>query len=54
MTQEKNGVMSKYIFGEDLMTLLLQVEKVLKILARGYYLTLWKKSYQKYVRAKIF
>ena len=34
MTQEKDGVMNKFIFGEDHMIYLLLEEKVLKILVK--------------------
>ena len=34
MMQEKDGVMNKFIFGEDHMKYLLRVEKVLKILVK--------------------
>ena len=54
MTQEKDGVMNKFIFGEDHMIFLLLEEKVLKIQVKECSHFLLKKYSHMFVMVKIF
>ena len=54
MTQEKDGVMNKFIFGEDHMIFLLLEEKVLKILVKECYHFLRRKYSRMFVKVRMF
>ena len=54
MTQEKDGVMNKFIFGEDHMIFHLLEEKVLKIQVKEYSRFLWKKYSHMFVKVRMF